>query len=57
LFAIRTLSISRRNTLVFQSEAKITRAEVKKIILHSTLWGWSNFWLERYYQKLSASRN
>jgi farnesyl-diphosphate farnesyltransferase len=57
LFAIRTLSISRRNTEVFESEAKITRAEVKQIILHSTLWGWSNFWLERYYEKLSAIRN
>lgn len=57
LFAIRTLSISRRNAKVFESEAKITRAEVKKIILHSTLWGWSNYWLDRYYQKLNTMGN
>jgi farnesyl-diphosphate farnesyltransferase len=52
LFAIRTLSISRNNAQVFESEAKMTREEVKKIVLYSTLWGWSNFWLDRYYNKL-----
>ncbi|MBL8098560.1 MAG: squalene/phytoene synthase family protein [Anaerolineales bacterium] len=55
LFAIRTLSLSRNNAQVFESEAKMTREEVKKIVLHSTLWGWSNFWLDRYYNKLSAT--
>lgn len=57
LFAIRTLSISRRNTKVFESEAKISRAEVKRIILHSTLWGWSNTWLELYSQRLNTIKN
>ncbi len=54
MFAIRTLAISRRNTQVFESEAKITREEVKQIVMDATLWGWSNLWLDSYYQKLSV---
>jgi len=54
MFAIRTLAISRRNTNVFSSEAKITREEVKQIVMDATLWGWSNLWLDRYYQKLNV---
>ena len=54
MFAIRTLAVSRHNAHVFENEAKITRDEVKKIVLDSTLWGWSNLWLERYYQELNA---
>jgi len=54
MFAIRTLAISRRNTQVFESEAKITRDEVKKIVKDATLWGWSNVWLDSYYEKLNV---
>lgn len=54
MFAIRTLAISRRNALVFESEAKITREEVKRIVQDAMLWGWSNRWLDSYYQKLSV---
>lgn len=54
MFAIRTLAISRRNTQVFESEAKITREEVKQIVKDATLWGWSNLWLDSYYQKLNV---
>ncbi|MGZ9223110.1 MAG: squalene/phytoene synthase family protein [Anaerolineales bacterium] len=54
MFAIRTLAISRRNAEVFENEAKISRAEVKQIVIDSKLWGWSNFWLDSYYQKLNA---
>lgn len=53
MFAIRTLAISRRNAQVFDSEAKITREEVKRIVIDATLWGWSNSWLDSYYQKLN----
>ncbi len=53
MFAIRTLAVCRHNALVFESEAKITRGEVKKIILDSTFWGWSNIWLDRYYRQLN----
>ncbi|MDQ3006197.1 MAG: squalene/phytoene synthase family protein [Chloroflexota bacterium] len=53
MFAIRTLAISRRNAQVFESEAKMTREEVKRIVLDATLWGWSNAWLDNYYQKLN----
>jgi farnesyl-diphosphate farnesyltransferase len=55
MFAIRTLAVSRHNAQVFEAEAKITRDEVKKIVLDSTLWGWSNLWLERYYQELNIA--
>lgn len=54
MFAIRTLAISRRNAQVFESEAKITREEVKQIVMQATLWGWSNSWLDSYYQKLNV---
>jgi hypothetical protein len=53
MFAIRTLAISRRNVQVFEKESKISRAEVKQIVTNSTLWGWSNIWLDSYYQKLT----
>jgi len=53
MFAIRTLAVSRRNAQVFDSEAKITREEVKRIVMDATLWGWSNSWLDSYYQKLN----
>jgi farnesyl-diphosphate farnesyltransferase len=56
MFAIRTLAVSRRNAQVFESEAKITRDEVKKIVFDSTIWGWSNTWLDRYYEELSAEK-
>jgi phytoene/squalene synthetase len=54
MFAIRTLAISRRNVQVFESEAKITREEVRQIVKDATLWGWSNMWLDNYYQKLNV---
>ncbi len=53
MFAIRTLAISRRNAQVFESEAKMTREEVKRIVMQATLWGWSNSWLDSYCQKLN----
>lgn len=54
MFAIRTLAVSRNNAEVFGNETKITREEVKKIVVDSTLWGWSNSWLDTYYEKLST---
>lgn len=54
MFAIRTLAISRRNAEVFENEAKISRDEVKQIVVDSKLWGWSNVWLDNYYQKLNV---
>lgn len=56
MFAIRTLAVSRHNAQVFDNETKITRKEVKKIVLDSTLWGWSNVWLDRYYQELNVAK-
>jgi farnesyl-diphosphate farnesyltransferase len=55
MFAIRTLAVSRHNAQVFESESKMTRTEVKKIVLDATLWGWSNLWLDRYYQELNVA--
>jgi hypothetical protein len=55
MFAIRTLAVSRHNAQVFESESKMTRDEVKKIVMDSTLWGWSNLWLDRYYQELNVT--
>ena len=54
LFAARTLAISRNNPDVFLTEAKITRMEVKKIIILSKLFGWSNCFLKASFKNLSA---
>jgi farnesyl-diphosphate farnesyltransferase len=51
-FAIRTLALSRDNIHVILNEAKITRAEVMKIIRNTTLMGWSDYWLRSYYSRL-----
>jgi farnesyl-diphosphate farnesyltransferase len=53
-FAARTLAISRRNVCVLESEAKITRNEVKQIIIDTQVGGWSNTWMEQYFERLSA---
>lgn len=55
LFAARTLAISRRNVNVLMGEVKMTREEVKAIVRDSTLFGWSNHWLDSYYERLSAA--
>jgi farnesyl-diphosphate farnesyltransferase len=51
-FAIRTLAVSRDNIHVILNEAKITRAEVMRIIRQTTLMGWSDHWLRSYYSQL-----
>jgi len=53
-FAARTLAISRGTRSVLESEAKISREEVRQIILDTNRWGWSNTWLDQYYQTLRA---
>jgi farnesyl-diphosphate farnesyltransferase len=53
-FAARTLAISRRNREVLADEAKMTRDEVRQIIADTRVWGWSNHWLDQYYEELSA---
>ncbi len=55
LFAVRTLALSRQNVNVLAGEVKMTRAEVKSIVRDTTLFGWSNHWLEYYYHYLQAS--
>ena len=52
LFAARTVSICRNNLSVLTGEAKITRDEIKKIIRNTSLFGWSNGYLDNYYKYL-----
>ncbi len=54
-FAVRTLAVSRNNRDVLLAEAKIGRDEVRDIIRQTSLYGWSNGWLERYYEQLAQS--
>ncbi|MGC9400376.1 MAG: squalene/phytoene synthase family protein [Anaerolineae bacterium] len=54
LFAVKTLAASRDNPDVLLDEAKMTRHDVKEIILKTRLLGWSNWWLQRYYDQLSG---
>ncbi len=51
-FAVKTLALSRNNTNVLTSEAKITRRQVKNIVLVSSALCWSNACLTRYYHYL-----
>lgn len=53
LFAIRTLALSRRNLNAMVGESKISRQEVQRIVRDSTLWGWSNAWVDHYCRQLS----
>lgn len=53
-FALATLSVSRDNLDVVQSEVKITREKVKAIMRKTSMFGWSNRWLRIYYHQLSA---
>lgn len=53
-FAVKTLAVSRENPDVLLDEAKITRGDVKEIIVKTQLLGWSNGWLRFYYRQLSG---
>lgn len=53
-FAARTLAISRSNRKVLEHEAKMTREEVKRIIVDTQIGGWSNTWMESYFERLNA---
>ena len=55
LFAVRTLALSRQNVNVLVGEVKMTRDEVKAIVRDTTLFGWSNRWLESYYKHLKVA--
>jgi hypothetical protein len=39
---------------VILDEAKITRGDVKEIVIKTRLLGWSNWWLQQYYDQLST---
>jgi farnesyl-diphosphate farnesyltransferase len=54
LFAVKTLALSRNNTAVIASEAKITRPQVRRIVTISSLIWWSNRMLALYFRILSA---
>jgi farnesyl-diphosphate farnesyltransferase len=55
-FAVKTLALSRNNINVVLTEVKMTRRDVKTIMRQTTLMGWSNKWLDRYYETLSQGR-
>ncbi len=52
LFAVKTLAISKDNRNVILHEAKMGRDQVKRIVTHTRLFGWSNRWLRAYYRGL-----
>lgn len=54
-FAVRTLAINRQDPNVILGEAKMTRAEVQRIVAQTKLLGWSNRWLHQYYHRLSEA--
>ncbi len=54
-FAAKTLAVSRNNTGVLRSEAKIGRDQVALIVRSTTVFGWSNHWLRWYYRHLTVS--
>ena len=52
LFAVKTLALSRNNHSVLESETKMTRKQVKNIVLISSGLFWSNTALRSYYRYL-----
>ena len=54
-FAVKTLALSRNNAAVILQEVKITRNQVKDIIVKTRLLGWSNNWLKYFYKELSTT--
>ena len=52
LFAVKTLALSRNNHNVLESETKMTRNQVKNIVLISSTLFWSNSALTTYYHYL-----
>ena len=54
-FAVKTLALSRNNVNVLRAEAKMSRHDVKNIIRDTTMLGWSNRWLNKYYTSLNGS--
>jgi farnesyl-diphosphate farnesyltransferase len=48
-FAVKTLALSRNNINVLLTEVKMSRQDVTKIMRQTTLMGWSNWWLNKYY--------
>lgn len=55
LLAERTLAVNRRNLSVLESKAKIGRDEVIRILRNGTMWGWSNWWVDRYARRLAIA--
>lgn len=51
-FAVKTLALSQNNIEVILSEVKMTRDDVKNIMSTTTLKGWSNKWLKKYYNDI-----
>lgn len=56
LFGVRTLAISRHDPEVFRREAKISRAEVRRIVARARVLGCSNLWLEWYARRQADGR-
>ena len=52
LFAVKTLAVSRNNAQVLTDEAKITRNDIKRIIIASKFFSWSNFFLKKQFFSL-----
>jgi farnesyl-diphosphate farnesyltransferase len=50
--AARTVAISRSNRQALQGQAKVKRSEIKGIIRTTMLLGWSNAFLDRYFQQM-----
>ena len=55
MFAARTISVSRNNLEVLKGTAKVSREEIQQIIKTTTLFGWSNRFIESYYSRLLHS--
>jgi farnesyl-diphosphate farnesyltransferase len=53
-FAVKTLALSRNNVNVILKERKMSRDQVREIILKTKLFGWSNQWLFHFYKELST---
>lgn len=52
MFAARTLAVARANPAVLRDEAKMSRRDLMRILRHTVVLGWSNRWVNRYFEAL-----
>ena len=55
MFAARTVGLLREHPYDATNDVKMTRKDVRKIVRFTTVFGWSNYLVDRYFRSLMSS--